>query len=107
MRLIDADNLIEDMKKEEKECEDVCTSPTWWGAYSIIERQPTVCDLDEIIKELENLSAQAKARASSLFCDEDYVTNREKQIRKQTYDIIAIAYDKAIQVVRGGVKNGR
>lgn len=53
MRLIDADELIETMKKTESEYENAMTCPSWWSAFNVIREQPTVYDIDKVIEELE------------------------------------------------------
>lgn len=53
MRLIDADALIEKMKKVEADYEDAMTRPSWWTAYSVVSEQPTAYDVDAVVKELE------------------------------------------------------
>ena len=52
-RLIDADALIEAMKKTEEEYEDAMTCPSWWSAYNVIKEQPTAYDVDAVVAELE------------------------------------------------------
>ncbi len=52
-RLIDADALIETMKKTEEEYEDAMTRPSWWTAYSVISEQPTAYDVEKVVEELE------------------------------------------------------
>ena len=52
MRLIDADNLIEAMKKIETEYENEMACPSWWSALVAISEQPTAYDVDEVIREL-------------------------------------------------------
>ena len=46
MRLIDADALIEAMKKTESEYENAMTCPSWWSAFNVISEQPTAYDID-------------------------------------------------------------
>lgn len=48
MRLIDADALIETMKRVETEYEDAMTCPSWWTAYSVISEQPTAYDVEKV-----------------------------------------------------------
>lgn len=52
-RLIDADALIETMKKVETEYEDSMTCPSWWTAYSVISEQPTAYDVEKVLKQLK------------------------------------------------------
>ena len=53
MRMIDADALIEAMKKTESEYENAMTCPSWWSAFNVISEQPTVYDIDKVVEELE------------------------------------------------------
>lgn len=53
MRLIDADALIEAMKKTESEYENAMTCPSWWSAFNVISEQPTAYDIDKVVEELE------------------------------------------------------
>ena len=52
MRLIDADALIEAMKKTESEYENAMTCPSWWSAFNVISEQPTAYDIDKVVEEL-------------------------------------------------------
>ena len=54
MRLIDADTLIEAMKKTESEYETAMTCPSWWSAFNVISEQPTAYDIDKVVDELES-----------------------------------------------------
>ena len=53
MRLIDADALIEAMKKTESEYENAMTCPSWWSAFNVISEQPTAYSVNEVVEELE------------------------------------------------------
>ena len=52
MRLIDADALIEAMKKTEDEHEKAMTCPSWWSAFNVISEQPTAYSVDDVISQL-------------------------------------------------------
>ena len=56
MRLIDADVLIEEMKKTETEYENAMTCPSWWSAFNVISEQPTAYDIDKVVEKLEKES---------------------------------------------------
>ena len=60
-RLIDADALIEAMKKTEEEYEKAMTCPSWWSAYNVISEQPTAYDPEKVKKEID--------RVGKSFCD--------------------------------------
>ena len=53
MRLIDADALIEAMKKTESEYENAMTCPSWWNAFNVISEQPTAYSVEKVVEELE------------------------------------------------------
>ena len=53
MRLIDADALIEAMKKTESEYENAMTCPSWWSAFNVISEQPTAYSVEKVVEELE------------------------------------------------------
>lgn len=55
MRLIDADALIEAMKKTESEYENAMTCPSWWSAFNVISEQQTAYSVDKVVEELEKL----------------------------------------------------
>lgn len=57
MRLIDADALIEAMKKTESEYENAMTCPSWQSAFNVISEQPTAYDPDKVVEELETDSS--------------------------------------------------
>jgi organic radical activating enzyme len=76
-RLIDADALIETMKKVETEYEDAMTCPSWWTAYSVISEQPTAYDVEKVVEELESLS---NAEADYYFAKSNDVIDRETAI---------------------------
>ena len=86
MRLIDADALIEAMKKTESEHEKAMTCPSWWSAFNVISEQPTAYDVGKVVEELEKLK------------DKGSVTKTEKLITKA-------CVNKAIEIVKAGVKN--
>ena len=51
--LISRSALLEEMKKAEIEYENAMMCPSCWSAFTIIREQPTACDVDKIIEELE------------------------------------------------------
>ena len=53
MRLIDADALIEAMKKTEDEHEKAMACPSWWSAFNVISEQPTAYDVGKVVVELK------------------------------------------------------
>ena len=69
MRLIDADALIEAMKKTESEYENAMTCPSWWSAFNVISEQPTTYDIDKVVVELEKSSKLVNE--TNEYCDDD------------------------------------
>ena len=90
MRLIDADALIEAMKKTESEYENAMTCPSWWSAFNVISEQSTAYDIDKVVEELqENASRYTKKYTTP------YGNNGYK-------DTKAISVRKAIKIVKQG-----
>ena len=92
MRLIDADALIEAMKKTEAEHEKAMTCPSWWSAFNVISEQPSAYSVDKVIDELESFAKLA----------EDRWTNCTSKHAYQEYK----CWVKAIEIVKkGGVSD--
>ena len=51
--MIDADALIEEMKKTEDEHEKAMTCTSWWSAFNVISEQPTAYSVEKVVEELE------------------------------------------------------
>ena len=64
MRLIDADALIEEMKKTESEHEKAMTCPSWWSAFNVISEQPTAYDIDKVVRQLNLESVDSSIKES-------------------------------------------
>ena len=90
MRLIDADALIEAMKKTESEYENAMTCPSWWSAFNVISEQPTAYDIDKVVEELEKNASRYTKK---------YVTPYGNNGYKDTK---AISVHKAIEIVKQG-----
>ena len=67
MRLIDADVLIEEMKKTETEYENAMTCPSWWSAFNVISGQSTAYDIDKVVEELDEYITKIVGRKSALY----------------------------------------
>lgn len=89
MRLIDADNLIEAMKKIETEYENEMACPSWWSALVAISEQPTAYDIDKVAEELKRIR-------------EKKTCNKEKCDTKEICRICVV--DDAIEIVKRGGK---
>ena len=90
MRLIDADALIEAMKKTESEYENAMTCPSWWSAFNVISEQPTAYDIDKVIEELKELKMRYFLTIAN--------TGDEKS--DFAYDNVRNALDKAIEIAK-------
>ena len=86
MRLIDADALIEAMKKTESEYENAMTCPSWWSAFNVISEQPTAYSVDGVVEELEKLADENYKAYCIAFNSDD----------RAEYD----AYTNAIEIVK-------
>ena len=92
MRLIDADALIEAMKKTESEYENAMTCPSWLSAFNVISEQPTAYDIDKVVEELEENASRYTKKYATPYGNNGY------------RDTKAISIHKAIEIVkRGGV----
>lgn len=87
MRLIDADALIEAMKKTESEYENAMTCPSWWGAFNVISEQPTAYDIGKVVEELEIERKTANNTYNSFNMDVDLGR--------------VFGLEKAIEIVKG------
>ena len=97
-RLIDADALIEAMKKTEEEYEDAMTCPSWWSAYNVIKEQPTAYDVDAVVAELE------EERGISYADFDEYAYRYELDLTDND-DWFCKGLARAIDIVkRGGVE---
>ena len=90
MRLIDADALIESMKKTESEYENAMTCPSWWSAFNVISEQPTAYDIGKIVKELEENASRYTKKYVTPYGNNGY------------RDVKAISIHKAIEIVKQG-----
>lgn len=91
MRLIDADALIEAMKKTESEHENAMTCPSWWSAFNVISEQQTSYDIDKVVDELEENASRYTKKYKTPYGNNGY------------RDVKAISIHKAIEIVQGGV----
>lgn len=98
MRLIDADALIEEMRKTEEECENAMTCPSWWSALSVIEKQPTAYNVEKVVEGLEEIKGQGCVGVKCKDCK--YTHNCFEGERAEN-----VVIDKAIEIIRrGGVE---
>ena len=92
MRLIDADALIEAMKKTESEYENAMTCPSWWSAFNVISEQPTAYSVDKVVEEFEKIRAKETC-------------NKEKCDTKEICRICVVDDAIEIEIVKAGVNN--
>lgn len=93
MRLIDADALIEAMKKTESEHEKAMTCPSWWSAFNVISEQPTAYDIDNVVEKLEENASRYTKKYNTPYGNNGYK------------DVKAISVNRSIEIVKAGVKN--
>lgn len=89
MRLIDADRLKTIISDDE--CP--CTIQT--AILGIIDEQPTAYDKDKVVKRLKELMQQANSEITRS-------ANEARGTCTLYYGGEAFAYDKAIEIVKGG-----
>lgn len=87
-RLIDADALIETMKKVEAEYEDAMTCPSWWTAYSVISEQPTAYDAEKVVEEMKERVEKFDCIKCKHYDDKKYVCNVEKSCIDYTFECL-------------------
>ena len=90
MRLIDADALIEAMKKTESEHENAMTCPSWWSAFNAISEQPTAYSVDNVVEKLEENSSRYTKKYNTPYGNNGY------------RDVKAISIHNAIEIVKNG-----
>ena len=90
MRLIDADVLIEEMKKTESEYENAMTCPSWWSAFNVISEQPAAYSVDKVVEELEENASRYTKKYTTPYGNNGYK------------DTKAISIHKAIEIVKQG-----
>lgn len=91
MRLIDADALIEAMKKTESEYENAMTCPSWWSAFNVISEQPTAYDIDKVVEELEKEAERWE--------------DSGKEYKDKCEIAVGRGLRKAIEIVKAGGEN--
>ena len=93
MRLIDADKLLEETRKDRDYAEKNGFLDMYYERQALIDRiksQPTAYDLDEVVKQLEELLDESYKAYCIAFNSDD----------RAEYD----AYTNAIEIVKGGGK---
>ena len=94
MRLIDADKLKEAIE-EEKDDNDYMCRLCLESIKEIIDEQPTVFDLDKVVKQLKDLKAMYWVS----------IANTGDEKLDVAYEKVGNALDKAIEIVKcGGVE---
>ena len=91
MRLIDADKLLEETRKDRDYAEKNGFLDMYYERQALIDRiksQPTAYDLDEVVEQLEELSNESYKAYCIAFNSDD----------RAEYD----AYTNAIEIVKGG-----
>jgi hypothetical protein len=88
MRLIDADALLESLIK----CKELGRN-SFGLVTDVIRNQPTVCDVDKVVNELEEWSFEAKILLP---------TNNELGKYEEEVEREVICTKNAVEIVKGG-----
>lgn len=91
MRLIDAD-LLKDAIEKEKDDNDYMCCLCLESTKEIIDEQPTVFDVDKVIKQLKDLKAMYWFS----------IANTGDEKLDVAYENVGNALDRAIEIVKGG-----
>lgn len=90
MKLIDADTLMQDIRNTITE---QSRTIDW---LNLINRQPTAYDVDEVVEQLEDLKNLVPVNRIL----DDIINDKPKELGQ------LIAYNKAIDIVKGGGVGG-
>lgn len=94
-RLTDADKLKADLEKAISKNEDMdCLD--FLRIASVIDKQPTAYDPDKVVEQLEKLKSLVPVNRVL----DDIVNDKPKELG------MLIAYEKAIEIVKGGGVDG-
>ena len=91
-RLIDADNLVFNGRQY--------NSSQMKAILDFVDEQPTVCDLDKVVEQLEKLKKAEQDRPDD--CDEDGCGDGEQIYDDGRSQGRYEAFGKAIEIVEGG-----
>jgi hypothetical protein len=95
MRVIDADKLKADLEKAISKNEDMdCLD--FLRVASVIDAQPTAYDPDKVVKQLEDIKSLVPVNRLL----DDIVNKKQKELG------MLMAYEKAIEIVKGGGLDG-
>lgn len=95
-RLIDADKVVEHFEKVKKESASLVDMAHILGFQSVIDAQPTAYDPDKVVQQLEKLKSLVPVNRVL----DDIVNDKPKELG------MLIAYEKAIEIVKGGGVDG-
>lgn len=90
MRLIDADVFEKFIRKN-------CTDSLVDLLCELVRRQPTAYDVDKVVEQLEELKSEVPVNRIL----DDIIKDKPKELGQ------LIAYNKAIEIVKGGGIDGR
>ena len=94
MRLIDADKLQKHFEKVKAESTTLVDIAHIIGFQSVIDAQPTAYDVDKVVEQLEELKSQVPVNRIL----DNIIKDKPKELGQ------LIAYNKAIEIVKAGVK---
>lgn len=96
MRLIDADKLIDHLEKVKNESASLVDMAHIIGFQSVIDAQPTAYDVDAVVEQFEKLKSLVPVNRVL----DDIINDKPKELG------MLIAYEKAIEIVKGGGVDG-
>ena len=95
-RLIDADKLIDHLEKVKNESASLVDMAHIIGFQSVIDAQPTAYDVNAVAEQLEKLKSLVPVNRIL----DDIINDKPKELG------MLIAYEKAIEIVKGGGADG-
>ena len=110
MRLIDADKLLEETRKDRDYAEKNGFLDMYYERQVLINRvesQPTAYDVNKVVEEIKTLKEEAlgEYNMGEYNLDNNIGNSIAENYRKDMNEGRCFAYDDAIEIVKAGVKN--
>ena len=105
MRLIDADKLLEETRKDRDYAEKNGFLDMYYERQVLIDRiesQPTAYDVNKVVEEIKTLKEEALGEYN---LDNNIGNSIAENYRKDMNEGRCFAYDDAIEIVKAGGKN--
>ena len=105
MRLIDADKLLEETRKDRDYAEKNGFLDMYYERQVLIDRiesQPTAYDVNKVVEEIKTLKEEALGEYN---LDNNIGNSIAENYRKDMNEDRCFAYDDAIEIVKAGGKN--